>query len=655
MKTIVTKQDMSLVGRIFKFTTPENIPITFNYNGETIRGIPSSWHPTVERQLTDSRITSFIIRGRNADGLEVKVEVAEYRDYPVTEYLAFFTNTGEQNTPIISDIRTVNGVIPGKASHLIHGNGDIQEEEGYEWYTTPMSSPKDGVCLHTDDGTSCNGAFPYMRLMFEDFGVNIAVGWTGNWVGDITYAENGASVSFGQRRCHFVIRPGETMRTPRVTFQAFEGDEDRGRHMWRRWYFDHILPKSDGRPIPPKCCMHVNFVDGHSEHTGATEENQLRGIDSYIKGGLHPDVWWIDAGWYPCDYNWARVGTWRADEKRFPNGLTPIGKKCAENGIDFLLWFEPERVFPDTELYNEHPEWLYRTTENGKILVDIGDPDCCDYIIELIDSVIKESGVKIYRQDLNMVPGAQWREHETEDRIGAMENLHIQGYYRFWDALVDRNPGLILDSCAGGGRRNDLETMRRAVIFHPSDIGLGYPPTKQKQHRQMFEWTPYFRAQTKCCDDPVTGETVADARPVDRYAYHTAMAPSMTDMTEWDAPEEAYALAREMQPIWRRAAEIMLDADYYPLTECRKSREDFYAMYFHNPDEKRGFVQAVRNNACPEETFTAYMTSLEPDVSYRFTNPETGEERVISGKAAAEGFTMTVELRAGQIWFFEEL
>lgn len=76
-------------------------------------------------------------------------------------------------------------------------------------------------------------------------------------------------------------------------------------------------------------------------------------------------------------------------------------------------------------------------------------------------------------------------------------------------------------------------------------------------------------------------------------------------------------------------------------------------MYFYNPDLKKGFVQAIRNNACPYETFTACMTALDSDVTFRLTNPETGEEKVLTGKALAEGFTMTVEKRAGQIWFFE--
>jgi alpha-galactosidase len=447
------------------------------------------------------------------------------------------------------------------------------------------------------------------------------------------------------------------MRTPRVNFEVFRGDENRGMQLWRRWYFDHILPREDGRPLPPKHCGVCLSEGGASEFAGATEAGQIRALETYLSKGIHPDLWWIDAGWYSCGGNWQKVGTWRHDPVRFPGGLGALGGNCHKNGVKLLLWFEPERVTEGSEIEREHPEWLLWAFAYGEkgALLNLGEPACCDDLIERIDRAVKEYGVDIYRQDFNMNPEPFWVKYETADRIGAMENLHVQGVYRLWDTLLLRNPGLWIDCCSSGGRRNDLEMMRRAVPLHFTDVGYGYHPMKQEQHRVMFEWIPYFRAQNQNWENPADGlyYKYRDRKP-DRYSYHNCMAPAFTEMMPWDASEEDYALSREMLPIWRRAAEITLNADYYPLTECRKAREDFYAMYFYNPDEKKGFLQAIRNNACPEESFTAYMTALDHAVTYRLTNPETGEEKVMTGEALAKGFNMTVEKRAGQIWFFEK-
>ena len=76
------------------------------------------------------------------------------------------------------------------------------------------------------------------------------------------------------------------------------------------------------------------------------------------------------------------------------------------------------------------------------------------------------------------------------------ENLHVQGYLAYWDALRQRHPKLLIDSCASGGRRNDLETMRRAVPLHPTDYNYGHLAAKQAFHQSLFQWIPYFGSNT---------------------------------------------------------------------------------------------------------------------------------------------------------------
>jgi alpha-galactosidase len=234
--------------------------------------------------------------------------------------------------------------------------------------------------------------------------------------------------------------------------------------------------------------------------------------------------------------------------------------------------------------------------------------------------------------------------------VGALENLHVQGYLRYWDELVRRNPGLWIDSCASGGRRNELETMRRAVPLHYTDVGYGEHPIKQKQHRFMFEWIPYFRAHNmNWCD--AEGAYGNGTFPADRYSYHCALTPSLTDMTDRNAPDEAMSLAREMTAIWRCAAELMLRGDYYPLTECRKSAEDYYAMQFEDRARGDGFVQVVRNSQCIADSFTARLQA-DGDSVYRFVNPETGERFERDGKELKEGLTVRIPRRSGVVWFY---
>ena len=623
------------------------LPISYLLGGKAYAGIPETWQTCVTEENGRTVTT-----GISPEGLELRFETERYEDFGGYTHTAFFTNRGQKDTEILENVR-MTACFAGINARLEHGNGDTKKEDGYQWQidTLPQTVEPWG------DGTSCWGAFPYMRLLFEAGGVDLAFGWTGTWTADFAQEGDSVKLSMGQKRCHMVIRPGETVRVPSLTVIPYKGDADAGHNTWRRFYFAHILPKN----MKPRCCMHYFQAGGKPEFTGATEENQLKAIDAYLEKGIRPDVWWIDAGWYPCDYVWPKTGNWYPNPENFPKGLKPIGDKCKETGMEFLLWFEPERIHQGTKFAMEHPRWCLKSTlgeeDNPNLLVDLGNKDCCDYVIDLLDGYIKAFGVDIYRQDFNLrldrgCPAQCWLEAETDDRIGAMENQHIQGYYRLWDTLLRRNPGLIIDSCASGGRRNDIETMRRSVPLHYTDVGYGNHPIKLKQHRQMFAWIPYFRAHNMnwCAED---GTYDKISRKPDRYSYYAAMAPSLTDMTAWDADEEGYALAREMQPIWRKAAHLMLGTDYYPLTECRKSSDDFYAAQFHDPKTGRGMLHLLNGSTATESRFTVRLKGLDADASYHLTASEGGE-LICTGRELMAGFALTQPPKTGNIWFYEQ-
>jgi alpha-galactosidase len=142
---------------------------------------------------------------------------------------------------------------------------------------------------------------------------------------------------------------------------AWAGDDARAINQWRRWYLAHLLPRPNGQPLQP--LLACAATDEGEEFTAATEENQIRFIKRFKEQGIHMDVWWIDAGWYPCfnqegERKWPITGSWEPDAERFPNGLNPIAEQANRHGAKLLLWFEPERVRPETKLAVEHPEWL---------------------------------------------------------------------------------------------------------------------------------------------------------------------------------------------------------------------------------------------------------------------------------------------------------
>ena len=652
---ITTPEDMlksrTAVGCFFSSAT--RLPISFVLEGKALGGIPEEWHPVAHRRRIDANISETVFEGIDArTGLKVRVECTEYWDYPVIEWVAWFANTGHQTTPLIREILALDGVLRGASPVLHHGNGDFYSEEGYTPHETPLRAG-DEASFAPRGGRPCDGAFPYYRIVFEDGGLSLAIGWPGQWAARFRGVAEGVQVRVGQEKTALRLRPGESIRTPRMAILSWAGDVSRAVNLWRRWYLAHILPRPNGRPMKPLlvCCCPA---DGE-EFTAATEENQLRYLERFKQRGISFDVWWIDAGWYPCyardqERKWWITGTWEPDPERFPHGLKPVSDCAAQDGADLLVWFEPERVQPGTKLDVEHPEWLLRAKGSDNGLLNLGNPECRQWLTDHVSRLIKDNGIKIYRQDHNFPPLEHWRQNEAQDRQGLNENLHVQGYLQFWDDLLARNPGLWIDSCASGGRRNDLETMRRSVPLHYTDYGYGDHPVKLAFHRTLYEWIPYFKEFTLSWD--TGGKERFDSR-IDRYSYHCGMAPMLFATLDIRRDDYDYALARRMIDLWRRASGLLLYGDYYPHTPFHRSAREWVAWQFDSPETGCGLVQGIRLPACPEETITIHPKGIRPEATYFFENAETGETRTISGEELIrEGFTLALPARSGAIWFY---
>lgn len=630
------------------FSRATDLPISFVLDGKAIHGIPKEWHPVVNKRHIDNKRSETVFEGTNPKtGLHIRVECTEYHDYPVMEWVAWFTNKGQESTPIIRDILALDGTFQGSAPSLYSNNGDFYSEKGYTPQVKPLGAG-DSVGFAPNGGRPSDGAFPYYRIMFDKWGLSLAIGWPAQWAVRFDGLAEGVHVRAGQEKTNMRLNPGERIRTPRMTVLSWSGDASRAVNLWRRWYLAHILPRHNGQPIKP--LLAVAGTDEGEEFTAATEENQIRYIDKFKRLGFNFDVWWIDAGWYPCAGHWPNTGTWKPDPKRFPNGLKPVSDEAARNGADLLVWFEPERVRPGTELSTEHPEWLLRLKDKDNSLLNLGNSQCREWLTDHVCRMIKDNGIKIYRQDFNFEPLEYWRKNEPEDRQGMNENLHVQGYLQYWDNLRARNPGLWIDSCASGGRRNDLETMRRSVPLHYSDYGYGYHPVKLSFHQSLFEWLPYFKETTLSWD--LSGPMRFN-KQVDSYSYHCAMAPMLALGLDIRRDDYNYALAKKMIAIWRRASDLILYGDYYPHTPFHRSADQWVAWQFDSPEKGRGFVQGIRLPAAKEATFTIHPKEIDPNAMYLFENDETGETRSIAGKDLIQtGFTFALPPRSGAIWFY---
>jgi len=309
----------------------------------------------------------------------------------------------------------------------------------------------------------------------------------------------------------------------------------------------------------------------------------------------------MDAGWYVTNNCWYGTGTWEIDTTRFPNGLRAISDHAHANGMDIILWFEPERVTSGTWLTDNHPEWVLGGSGGG--LLDLGNLTAWDWLVNHVDDLIVSEGVDLYRQDFNMDPLGYWRGADAEDRQGMTENNHVVGYLAYWDELRNRHPDMLIDTCASGGRRNDLETLRRSVPLLRSDYI--FEPVGQQCHTYGIAfWVPYYGS---------------GQRDLNTYSFRSCMLPYNTAC--WDMRDSGldYDFLREKTTEWRSINHYYL-GDYYPLTDYSLSNSDWMAWQFNRPDLEEGMVQAFRREDSTTTTMTFQLKGLDAYSWYTIQN-----------------------------------
>lgn len=261
-------------------------------------------------------------------------------------------------------------------------------------------------------------------------------------------------------------------------------------------------------------------------------------------------------------------------------------------------------------------------------LFDFSKPEAVTWLTDHIDEGIKKQGVDLFRHD-GIPPLKFWRSNDAEDRQGISEIRHVEGLLRFWDELRRRHPMLRIDICSGGGSRNELETLRRAVPLWRSDYA--YETTgMQTLTYGMSLWIPYFG----------TGINASDP-----YTFRSQLAPA--NVTSWDLRRHDldYDHCRKMLA-QRRDITPYYYGDFYPLTTYRTGNDVWMAWQFDKPETGEGMIQAFRRPRSSVVSMQFKLRGLKSKARYLLTDFDSAEPRVVSGSELInDGLIVTLPKR----------
>jgi len=534
-----------------------------------------------------------------------------------TETTVTLVNTGDVDTLPISELMAVDvwwyADDDTPVLHRLKGS----QCKSDDWMPVATAICDGGrVKFSPNGGRSSNGESPFFNLdLGSGYGVIIAVGWSGTWTASIERDGNEVRVKVGLDNLNAVLHPGESIRGPRVLMMNWFGNIEDSYNQFRRLMFDHIMPRVHGEVVVPPIASLSNSAYRHNSQTEEFTLDHLAGVT-----GLGFEVFWVDAyytrGGFPAGMgNYGLPLSCAVDPDKFPRGMGHIGNEARTAGMEFMMWFEPERVNAGTRLAVEHPEWLLTHPDPSgakTYLLDMGNDEARAYITEYLKAAVIEYGLAWLRFDYNIDPGPYWAHADEDGRLGMHENRYIVGLYKMWDELRATFPYLKLDNCASGGRRIDLETCSRATPLWRSDrpgglidVGVKYEPAAQNQAMTaaLSRYVPYN-----------TSGAFGSSPYLVRSHFNGGM-QSCEDCRPDNFPvDEIKAGIRECKRIRKYYA-----GDLYVLSPISTDQTDWSVRQYHLPDEDAGIVLAFRRPQATQYQYLCELRGIDPAGTYNVT------------------------------------
>ena len=365
-----------------------------------------------------------------------------------------------------------------------------------------------------------------------------------------------------------------------------------------------------------------------------TEESILKIASKAKEAGA--ELFVLDDGWFGKrnDDN-SSLGDWFVNTDKLKQGLKGVSASAHKRGLKFGLWFEPEMVNEDSDLYRAHPDWALADPDRkpmlarNQLVLDMSRQDVVDYLFDAMCAVLDHAKIEYVKWDFNRSISNCYSHALSADRQGEVAHRFMLGTYQLLDRLLKRYPDLMIEGCSGGGGRFDAGML-------------------------------YYCPQIWCSDDSDAVERLEIQRgtsygyPASTMGAHVSASPNhqtgrMTPLSTRSIIAQSGTFGYELNPEKLTDAEkeeikkqisdyhrfelLIAEGSYYRLTELDENK-DFEAWMFVSPDQKEALVNLVMTHVRANGPFPHIrLQGLNPQYHYRVE----GENIAHSGLALVNG------------------
>ena len=262
-----------------------------------------------------------------------------------------------------------------------------------------------------------------------------------------SYSQTRIQMGINPEHFEWQLNPADVFQTPEVVMVYSNEGLNGMSHGLHELYQNHLVRGKHQHLERP---VLINNWEG--TYFDFTEEKILEMAGSAADLGV--DLFGLDDGWFgKRDDDERSLGDWFVNEAKLPNGLKSLSDEIHQLGMKFGLWFEPEMISEDSELYRAHPDWCIHTPNRTRSLgrtqyvLDFSRKEVRDNILGQMKKILDEVPIDYIKWDYNR--------NMTELVSGEMTHRYMLGLYELMEELVTAYPNILFESCSGGGGRYD--------------------------------------------------------------------------------------------------------------------------------------------------------------------------------------------------------
>jgi len=391
--------------------------------------------------------------------LEVTLSYTIFRDYPVITRSARFKNNGNENINLKRAL-SMSVDFDNRDFELLQLSGAWGRER--DIIRRPLAQ---GITkVDSKRGGSSHQQNPFVALVDpaadeysgEVYGFSLV--YSANFTAQAEknhYGKTRLTMGINPFNFNWLLKKGESFQTPEVVMNY----SDQGLNKMSQNY--HQLFRSRlarGKHRDQKRPVLINNWEGtyFDFDTAKIIEMAEAAAEADI------ELFVLDDGWFGSrNDDSSSLGDWYVNQEKLPGGLKYLAAEINKLDMDFGLWFEPEMVSPDSDLYREHPEWAIQvpnresSESRQQLILDLSREDVQDYIIKRVSAILNKANISYVKWDMNR-PMTEYGSLElAAERQQELNHRYILGLYRVLEKLTTKFPEILFESCAGGGGRFD--------------------------------------------------------------------------------------------------------------------------------------------------------------------------------------------------------